>query len=201
MKSSVPGRQARLQVFAAALLAAGALAVAALTAPAAAGAATATQKPPPVVGKLYVWVPHMPASVHRDGAPLEFTFEVKQTSHYRVWLQFYLGTFVVHNTASAHSQTRGIRLRYYDPVSKRWLKPMLTDPTSGWTLGPAAGITISRDKVLRIRVKMWFSNRAWLGLYQVEPQPTSWQILNSSGQGISASLDQHVYQYQFTVRR
>ena len=108
----------------------------------------------------------------------------------------------MNNRASAHSQTRGITLRYYDPVSKHWLKSMLTDATSGWTLGPAAGITISGDTVLKIRVKMWFSGRAWLGLYQIEPQLDSYAILNSSGQGIDATLDQpNNFQYQFTVRR
>jgi hypothetical protein len=197
----------------AAALAAPAIALAAPTAPAAPTAAlanvviraeqpSAASRVPPVVGKMYTWVRHMPATVYRRGRALKFIFSTKQTSHDVVWLQFYIGMFDASTNASAHSENRGVTLRWYDPVSKRWRKAIRTDPTGGWTLGPPAGFTIKHDQVLRIPVKIWFGKRAWLGVHQLEAIVNDYSISTPSGKPINAVLWMpNTPQYRFDVRR
>jgi hypothetical protein len=155
-----------------------------------------------VVGRLTSWVPHMPATATAGGRALTFTFDTKQTSHYLVWLQLYIGMFAVDNTAAADSENRGVKLRWYDPVTKAWLKPIHIDKTGGWLLGPKAGFTIRRDQVLRIRVKIWFSKRAWPGQHQLEALVNDYEIETSSGRSVNATLSEpNNPQYTFTVRR
>jgi hypothetical protein len=155
-----------------------------------------------VVGRLTSWVPHMPTAATAGGRALTFTFDTKQTSHYLVWLQLYVGMFAVNDTAAARSENRGVKLRWYDPVTKAWMKPIHIDRTGGWLLGPRVGFTIRRDQVLRIRVKIWFSKRAWLGQHQLEAIVNDYGIETSSGQSVNATLSQpNNPQYTFTVRR
>jgi len=155
-----------------------------------------------VVGRLTIWVPRMPATATAGGRALTFTFDTKQTSHYLVWLQLYIGMFAVNDTAAARSENRAVTLRWYDPVTKAWMKPIHIDRTGGWLLGPRAGFTIRRDQVLRIRVKIWFSKRAWLGQHQLEAIVNDYGIETSSGRSVNATLSQpNNPQYTFTVRR
>ena len=155
-----------------------------------------------VVGKLSIWVQHMPASVTRRGRALKFTFDTRQTSRYVVELQFYLDMFAVGNNAAAHSETRGVALRWYDPATKRWMKPQHTDPADGWSLGPKSFIEIKHDQVLRIRVKMWFGKRAWAGLHQISAEVSEYAIFTASGKSVNASLNEaNPPQYQFEVKR
>jgi hypothetical protein len=155
-----------------------------------------------IVGRLTSWVPHMPATATAGGRALTFTFDTRQTSHYLVWLQLYIGMFAVNDNAAALSENRGVRLRWYDPVTRAWRKPIEIDRTGGWTLGPKAGFTIRHDQVLRIRVKIWFSKRAWLGRHQLEAIVNDYEIETSSGRSVTANLSQpNNPQYTFTVRR
>lgn len=200
MTSSSPtltGRPVRLAL---AFGAAGLLAAAMLAGPAArASVASPDSK---VVGKMYTWVQHMPAHVYRAGRALKFTFDTKQTSHDIVWVQFYIGMFTPGNAASAHSENRGVTLRWYDPVTKRWQKAMSVDPTGGWTLGPKAGFTIKHDQVLKIPVRIWFGKRAWPGLHQLEAIVDDYAVYTPAGKNIDATLQASGSpQYQFTVRR
>jgi hypothetical protein len=191
------GRRVRLAI---AFGAAGLVAAAALTGPAArASVASPDWK---VVGKMYTWVRHMPAHAYRGGRALKFTFDTKQTSHDVVWLQFYIGMFTPGNTASAHSENRGVTLRWYDPVTKRWQKALSVDPTGGWMLGPKAGFTIKHDQVLKIPVRIWFSKRAWLGVHQLEAIVNDYSVYTPAGKNINATLwSPNNPQYDFTVLR
>jgi len=192
------GRFTRLAVAAGA---AALLAAALLTSTVVAQASTASGSPK-VVGKMYTWVHHMPVRVYRGGGALKFTFDTKQTSHDLVWVQFYIGMFTPGNPASAHSENRGVTLRWYDPVTKRWQKPLSVDPTGGWTLGPRAGFTIKHDQVLRIPVRIWFGRHAWLGLHQLEAIVNSYGVYTPSGKSINAILwTPNTPQYRFDVRR
>ncbi len=195
---AVKGRFTRRSVAAGA---AALLAVAVLTSATSAHAGTASQSPK-VVGKMYTWVRHMPATVYRRGRALKFTFDTRQTSHDLVWVQFYIGMFTPGNTASAHSENRGVTLRWYDPVAKRWRKAISVDPTGGWTLGPRAGFTIKHDRVLRIPVRIWFGKRAWLGTHQLEAIVDDYAVYTPSGKNIAATLwTPNTPQYRFDVKR
>ncbi|MGO8960717.1 MAG: hypothetical protein ACLQFR_25575 [Streptosporangiaceae bacterium] len=165
------------------------------------GAGSAATSAPPVVGKMFTWVHHMPSHAYRGGRALKFTFATRQTSHDIVWVQFYIGMFTPGNTASAHSENRGVTLRWYDPVTKTWRKAMSVDPTGGWTLGPRAGFTIKHDQVLRIPVRIWFGRRAWLGVHQLEAIVDDYAIYTPSGKNINATLWTPTNpQYRFDVR-
>ncbi len=199
MTSLPPALSSRRVRLAIALAAAGLIAAAALTGPAArASVASPDSK---VVGRMYSWIHRMPAHVYRGGRALKFTFDTKQTSHDVVWVQFYIGMFTPGNTASAHSENRGVTLRWYDPVTKRWQKALSVDPTGGWTLGPKAGFMIRHDQVLKIPVRIWFGKRAWAGLHQLEAIVADYAVYTPSGKNINATLRASGNpQYQFTVR-
>ena len=194
----VKGRFTRLAV---AIGAAALLAAAALTGAASAHASTASTSPR-VVGKMYTWVRRMPGTAYRRGRALRFTFATRQTSRDVVWVQFCIGMFTPGNTASSHSENRGVTLRWYDPVAKRWRKPISVDPTGGWTLGPQAGFTIKHDHVLRIPVRIWFSKRAWIGVHQLEAIVDDYAVYTPAGKNINAILSSpNNPQYRFDVKR
>jgi hypothetical protein len=147
------------------------------------------------------WVQHMPAVVYRGGRPLQFTFDTRQTSRDVVLLLgFYIGMFDASTTASARSESRGVTVRWYDPVAKRWRSPTSIDPRGGWYLGPPPSFTISHDQVINIQVKIWFGKGAWLGVHQLEAITDGFAILTPAGVNITAELSMpNNPQYRFDV--
>ena len=159
----------------------------------------ALTRPDRTVGKLYTRVPRLPRSVRRSGAPLHFTIEARQTSRDIASVSFFVGMFAVHN-GGGFQQSRGITVRWYDPATKTWRKPLAVQDNGSWFLGPKDGLSLPHGKVLRIRVKIWFRHSAWSCLHQLEAMVDSYSLTTPSGKNVDAQLwTPQTPQYHFTL--
>jgi hypothetical protein len=155
----------------------------------------------PTVGKMYTWVPNLPKAVWAGGRALKFTIDTKQTSRDVVDAGFFVGMFNVGNNAAANDETRGVTVRWLNPQTKRWQKAYDIQRNGGWSIGPRAGLRITHDEVLQLRVKIWFGTSAWPGQWQLEAIVDWYSVYTKAGKNIPATLSTpNNPQYLFTVR-